>query len=214
MTIALGTPAINDFELMKLGFLASKNGSNMQAIIDACADARIPASPSLLICNNPTAFAATRARAASLIVEILNSATHPNPDDLDHAIEEILLAHQIDLVVLAGYMKRIGKRTLSTFSNRILNIHPSLLPKFGGRGMYGTRVHEAVIRSGEKETGATVHLVNEDYDDGPILQQRSIAVDPNDTPVSLQKRVLKLEHSLYPDTIAKIAKGEIILPGP
>jgi len=214
MAIALEVSTINDFDLMKLGFLASKNGSNMQAIIDACADGRIPASPSLLICNNPTAFAATRARASGLIVEILNGKTHPDPDDLDHAIEKTLLAHQIDLVALAGYMKRIGKRTLSTFSNRILNIHPSLLPKFGGQGMYGIRVHEAVIRSGEKETGATVHLVNDDYDDGPILQQRSITVRSRETPESLQDRTLDLEHSLYPDTIAKIAKGDIILPGP
>lgn len=199
---------------MRLGFLASKNGSNMQAIIDACADGRIPASPSLLICNNPTAFAAARARTAGLTVEILNGKTHPNPSDLDLAIEEALLAHQIDLVILAGYMKRIGKHVLSSFSNRILNIHPSLLPKFGGRGMYGIRVHQAVIQSGESETGATVHLVNERYDEGPILQQRSINVDSEDTPEALQQRTLVLEHSLYPDTIAKIAKGEIDLPDP
>jgi len=199
---------------MKLGFLASKNGSNMQAIIDACADGRISASPSLLICNNATAFAATRAQASGLIVKILNSKTHPDPSDLDQAIEETLIAHQIDLVVLAGYMKRIGKQTLSAFSNRILNIHPSLLPKFGGQGMYGIRVHEAVIRSREAETGATVHLVNEDYDDGPILQQRSINVRSGETPKSLQDRTLELEHSLYPDTITKIAKGDIILPDP
>lgn len=186
----------------------------MQAIIDACADGRIPASPSLLICNNPTAFAAARARTAGLTVEILNGKTHPNPSDLDLAIEEALLAHQIDLVILAGYMKRIGKHVLSSFSNRILNIHPSLLPKFGGRGMYGIRVHQAVIQSGESETGATVHLVNERYDEGPILQQRSINVDSEDTPEALQQRTLVLEHSLYPDTIAKIAKGEIDLPDP
>ena len=129
---------------MKLGFLASKNGSNMQAILDACADCRIPASPSLLICNNPSAFAATRAQESGLDVEILNGKTHPDPDDLDTAIRDALLAYKIDLVVLAGYMKRIGPRTLSTFANRILNIHPSLLPKFGGKGMYGLRVHEAV----------------------------------------------------------------------
>ena len=185
----------------------------MQAIIDACEDGRIPASPSLLICNNPSAFAATRARQSGLEVEILNGKTHPDPDDLDTAIRDALLAHHIDLVVLAGYMKRIGPRTLSAFANRILNIHPSLLPKFGGRGMYGLRVHEAVIRSGEIETGATVHLINENYDEGPILQQRSIPVHSHDTAESLQQRALELEHSLYPDTISRIAKGEIVLPG-
>lgn len=185
----------------------------MQAIIDACEDGRIPASPSLLICNNPSTFAATRARQSGLEVEILNGKTHPDPDDLDTAIRDALLAHHIDLVVLAGYMKRIGPRTLSAFANRILNIHPSLLPKFGGRGMYGLRVHEAVIRSGEIETGATVHLINENYDEGLILQQRSIPVHSHDTTESLQQRALELEHSLYPDTISRIAKGEIVLPG-
>ena len=184
----------------------------MQAILDACAEGHIPASPSLLICNNPSAFAASRAREFGLDVEILNGKTHPNPEDLDTAIRDALLAHQTDLVVLAGYMKRIGPRVLSTFTNRILNIHPSLLPKFGGRGMYGLRVHEAVIKAGETETGATVHLINENYDEGPILQQRSIPVHSHDTPESLQQRTLEIEHSLYPDTVSRIAKGEIALP--
>ena len=197
---------------MKLGFLASKNGSNMQAILDACTDGRIPASPSLLVCNNPSAFATTRARESGLDVEILNGKLHPDPDDLDTSIRDTLLAYKIDLVVLAGYMKRIGPRTLSTFANRILNIHPSLLPKFGGKGMYGLRVHEAVIRSGEIETGATVHLINENYDEGPILQQQSILVYSHDTAESLQERTLELEHSLYLDTVSRIAKGEIVLP--
>ena len=184
----------------------------MQAIIDACTDGRIPAAPSLLICNNPSAFAANRARQSGLEVEILNGKTHPDPDDLDTAIRDALLAHHIDLVVLAGYMKRIGPRALSAFANRILNIHPSLLPKFGGKGMYGLRVREAVIRSGEIETGVTVHLINENYDEGPILQQRSMPLYSHDTAESLQQRALELEYNLYSDTVSKIAKGEIVLP--
>ena len=185
----------------------------MQAIIDACTDLRIPAAPSLLIYNNPSAFAANRARQSSLEVDFLNGKTHPDPGDLDTATRDALLAHHIDLVVLAGYMKRIGPRALSTFANRILNIHPSLLPKFGGKGMYGLRVHEAVIRSGEIETRVTVHLINENYDEGPILQQRSMPLYSHDTAESLQQVALELEYSLYSDTVSRIAKGEIVLPG-
>ena len=101
---------------------------------------------------------------------------------------------------------------MAAFRNRIVNIHPSLLPKYGGKGMYGLRVHEAALDSGETETGATVHLIGSAYDEGPILQQASVPILPNDTPETLQLRVLAQEHQLYPDTLAKIARGEIILP--
>ena len=212
MAVALLLGQAKGPNLMKLGFLASKNGSNMQAVIDACVDGTILASPSLLVCNNPKAMAATRARESGLTVEILNGQSRPDPDDLDRSIRDALQAHQINLVVLAGYIKRLGPCTLEAYANRILNIHPSLLPKFGGQGMYSIRVHEAVIQSGEEKTGATAHLVNENYDEGAILKQKSISVEPNETPESLQSRVLYLEHSLYPDTIAQIVSGKITLP--
>ena len=125
---------------------------------------------------------------------------------------EALRDAKIDLVILAGYMKKIGPKTLVAFSNRILNIHPALLPKHGGQGMYGLRVHEAVIAAGETESGATVHLIDAEYDEGPILQQITVPVLLDDTPETLQKRVLEKEHFLYPDTLAKIARSEIKLP--
>jgi len=201
-----------NLESMNLGFLASHGGSNMQAIIDKCRGGQIPANPALLICNNPGATAVKRARDLQVTVRILNGKTHPNPDELDRAMKSALLEAEVDLVILAGYMKKIGPATLVAFSNRILNIHPSLLPKFGGRGMYGIRVHEAVISTGETESGATVHLIDSGYDKGQILRQSKIVVAASDTPESLQKRILEIEHDLYPETIAAIAKGSIDLP--
>lgn len=184
----------------------------MQAIIDKCQSGGIEAEPVLLICNNPNANAVVRARVAQVPVVILNGKTHGDAEQLDRAMMRSLQEAAVDLVVLAGYMKKIGPITLSAFSNRILNIHPSLLPKFGGQGMYGIRVHEAVIASGDSSTGATVHLIDNGYDKGQILRQAMVKVDTKDTPESLQKRVLALEHQLYPDTIAEIATGLIKLP--
>jgi len=196
---------------MKLGFLASHGGSNMQAIIDQCLSGAIEAKPVILICNNPNAIAVERARDAQLTVEILNGKTHADTDQLDRQMEKSLLEAGVDLVVLAGYMKKIGPTTLSTFSNRILNIHPSLLPRFGGQGMFGIRVHEAVVAAGEPQSGATVHLIDNGYDQGKIIRQAMLKVDTSDTPATLQKRVLELEHILYPNTIAEIASGKIKL---
>ena len=197
---------------MKLGFLASHGGSNMQAILDGCDDGSISANPAILICNNPNAQAVERAQLADMPVRILNGKTHPDPESLDHAILDALTNARIDLIVLAGFMKKIGPLTMAAFRNRIVNIHPSLLPKFGGQGMYGLRVHKAVLEAGESETGATVHLIGSQYDEGPILQQATVPVYPGDTPEALRLRVLDQEHQLYPDTLAKIARGEIELP--
>ena len=184
----------------------------MQAIIDQCLSRAIAGTPVILICNNPNAIAVERARDAQLHVEILNGRTHADKDQLDRQMEKSLLEAGVDLVVLAGYMKKIGPTTLSTFSNRILNIHPSLLPKFGGQGMFGIRVHEAVVAAGEPQSGATVHLIDNGYDQGQIIRQAMLKVDTSDTPATLQKRILEMEHILYPNTIAEIASGKIKLP--
>ena len=125
---------------------------------------------------------------------------------------ETLLSHHVDLVILAGYMKKIGYQMLDAFRGRIINIHPSLLPKYGGTGMYGMKVHAAVIAAGETETGVTVHVVDRDYDQGPILAQRVIPVETGDTPESLAARVLDTEHAIYVDTLDKLISGEIRLP--
>jgi phosphoribosylglycinamide formyltransferase-1 len=196
-------------EKLKLGFLASHGGSNMQAIVDACKAGRIEAEPAVIISNNSKSGAIQRAEREAIPYYHISGKTHP--DSEDRAIAEKMANHAVDLVILAGYMKKLGAETLRKFGGRILNIHPALLPKFGGKGMYGKYVHEAVLESGETESGPTVHLVDEHYDRGRILAQSKVPVLPGDTPESLAARVLEQEHKLYPATIQRIAAGEIKL---
>jgi len=196
---------------MYLGFLTSHNGSNMQAIIDACKSGSLQAKPVVVISNNSNSGALARAKLESIPYYHLSQSTHPEPEKLDQAILDALLEHSVDIVVLAGYMKKLGEMTLSHFRGAILNIHPALLPKFGGEGMYGIHVHEAVIAAKEKETGVTVHLVDEEYDNGSIIAQARIPVMPNDTPEILQARVLEREHSFFPETLQKIVTGETVI---
>jgi len=196
---------------LRIGFLASHGGSNVQAIIDACRAGELDAEPCVVICNNSDAQVLERARRAGIATRHLSSHTHPSPEDLDAAVLETLLAHRVNLIVLAGYMRKLGTRTLARYRGRVLNVHPALLPKFGGAGMYGKRVHEAVIASGDRETGVTIHLVTEEYDQGAIIAQRRVPVMPDDTVDQLAARVLEAEHALYPETLAKIASGAIRL---
>ena len=198
---------------MKLGFLASHNGSNMQAIIEACQSGALQAIPAVVISNNGESGALARAEKESIPHYRLSSKTHPAPESLDQAILDTLLRHQVDIVILAGYMKKLGGKTLNHYAGAILNIHPALLPKFGGQGMYGINVHEAVIAAGEAESGATVHLVTEEYDAGAIIAQDKVSVLPSDTPQSLAERVLKIEHTLFSCVLQKIMLGEIQIPG-
>ena len=197
--------------ILRLGFLASHGGSNMQAIIDACKDGRLDAEPAVVISNNSESTALERARREGIPDYHLSSATHRDPAELDAAILRTLEEHGVDLVILAGYMKLLGPRTLARYRGRILNIHPALLPKFGGKGLYGKKVHEAVLAAGERVTGVTIHLVDERYDAGPIVAQSEVPVLDGDTVDSLAARVLQREHQLFAETLQKIAVGEIDL---
>ena len=181
----------------------------MQAIIDACKDGTINGEVSVLICNNSRAYAVERARGEGIPAYHLSSSNYPEPNDLDEAILLVLEKHKVNMVVLAGYMKKIGPAVLRKYRNKILNIHPALLPKYGGDGMFGSNVHEAVIAAGEKESGATVHLVNEKYDEGDILSQVVVPVRDDDTPEILAERILHQEHRLYVETLGRIASGEL-----
>ena len=183
----------------------------MQAIIDACKEGRLDAEPSVVISNNSDSTALERARREGIPGYHLSSKTHPQPWQLDEAILNALEKHSVDLVILAGYMKLLGPLTLAHYMGRILNIHPALLPKFGGKGLYGRLVHEAVLASGEPATGVTIHLVDENYDRGPIIAQSEVPVLDGDTPDSLAARVLEREHQLFAETLQKIATGEIDL---
>ncbi|MFA5026710.1 MAG: phosphoribosylglycinamide formyltransferase [Candidatus Methylomirabilota bacterium] len=195
---------------LHLGFLASHGGSNMQAILDACRAGRLDALPRVAISNNSQSGALERARRDGVPAFHVSGATHPGGAE-DGAILRLLRAHGVDTVLLAGYMKKLGPLVLGAYRGRILNIHPALLPKYGGQGMYGMRVHEAVLAAAERKSGATVHLVDSRYDHGPILAQREVPVEPGDSPASLAARVLVQEHTLYVETLQRIAAGEIRL---
>jgi phosphoribosylglycinamide formyltransferase 1 len=195
-----------------LGFFASHRGSNMQAVIDACNAGALDAKPCVVISNNSEAEALARARREGIPAYHFSSKTHPDPVQLDKAILSTLKKHQVDLVVLAGYMKRLGEKTLSAYQGRVINIHPALLPKYGGEGMYGAHVHEAVIAAGDPETGVTSHLVDREYDHGNILAQCRLPVLKGDSAISLAGRVLEREHTFLVETLERIIGGEIELP--
>ena len=199
-----------EIEGLRLGILASGGGSNLQAILDAIEKGDLQAEIRAVISNNSQSGAMARATKSGLPCFHLSAKTRPGT--LDIAICETLVRSDVNFVVLAGYMKKIGPLTLSRFRNRIVNIHPALLPDFGGKGMFGINVHRAVLASSVSETGATVHLVNEEYDRGPILLQRRVPVRKNDTPELLQKRVLQVEHAIYVAVLKKLLTGEIQLP--
>lgn len=197
--------------MKKLGILVSGQGSNMTAIHNACEQGYLQAEVEVVISSNPDAKALTKAKERKIDAISFNETTNKNPEVLDTSICEVLYEHKVDLVLLAGFMKKIGPKVLSIFEGSILNIHPSLLPKYGGQGLYGINVHRAVVEAGEKKSGATIHLVNSDYDKGTILAQKSVIVDADDTPQSLAAKVLEVEHVLYVETVKKIIEGNIIL---
>lgn len=198
--------------MKKLAILVSGRGSNMLALIRASTEQRLSAEVRIVISNNRDSAALASARAHNIAVAHLSARAYPEPRALDRAMRDTLLAQQVDFVLLAGFMKKIGPATLAAFKRRILNIHPSLLPEFGGRGMYGPHVHEAVLAAGKTETGVTVHLVEGGYDEGAILARRKVPVRKTDTAATLAERVLRVEHQIYPETLQKIIKGRIILP--
>lgn len=197
---------------MRLGFLASHSGSGMRAILTAIAEGRLDARGQVAISNNAEAPALASARAAGLATHHISARTNGSVEAADQAIATALEAAGVELVVLSGYMRKIGPALLGRFRNRILNIHPSLLPKHGGEGMYGARVHAAVVAGGETESGATIHLVDEIYDHGLILAQAKVSVLPTDTAEDIEAKVRGLEPGLYVETLRRIIAGEIALP--
>ena len=192
--------------MMNLAFLASNNGSSFRAILEAIERGELAARARLLVSNRRTS--AALAFAESRGIEALFLPTLSDPDDADARLAEALTRAQADIVVLSGYLRRLGPVTLERFGGRILNIHPALLPRHGGQGMYGRRVHEAVLAAGEAESGASVHLVDRDYDHGPVIAQAKAPVAADDTPESLEARVMAMEPGLFIATLARIAAGE------
>jgi formyltetrahydrofolate-dependent phosphoribosylglycinamide formyltransferase len=185
---------------MRVAVLASGSGSNLQALLDACRPPA-PAEIALVACNVSGAGAVARAEAAGV-------PTWHIADPADgRALLDALRRHDIELVVLAGYLKLVPADVVRAYDQRMINIHPALLPSFGGKGMYGMRVHEAVLASGATVSGPTVHLVTAEYDRGPILAQWPVPVLADDTPASLRDRVLAIEHQLLPAVVLAAARA-------
>ncbi|MBF6647139.1 phosphoribosylglycinamide formyltransferase [Methylobacter sp. BlB1] len=194
---------------MKISFIASHGGSSARHIIAAIEQKALAAELGVVITNNSDSAILRWCQEQHIPVHLINAKTHPDPESEDLAIMNTLTEAQTDLVVLSGYMKKIGPHTLTRFNGHILNIHPALLPKHGGHGLYGDRVHEAVLKSGDTVSGASVHLINERYDEGPVLKQSHVPVLPDDTVASLRARVQATEGDLYLETLKDIVEGKL-----
>jgi formyltetrahydrofolate-dependent phosphoribosylglycinamide formyltransferase len=189
-------------EPVRVAVLASGGGTNLQALLDALQGSDL-ALVALVASDRPDAGALRRARGAGVATAVLH-----NPRDAAELLA-VLTGARADLVVLAGYLKLVPPAVVARFRWRMINIHPALLPAFGGPGMYGPRVHEAVLASGAAESGATVHYVDEQYDRGPIIAQARVAVRPDDTPATLAARVLEVEHRLLLQVVLELARRGI-----
>ncbi len=188
----------------RIAVFCSGNGSNFKALFEAIGGKKLPAEIVLCLSNRARCGAMEFAEQNSIATLHLTEKQFGSFEEFAVAMVEHLKEHQIDIILLAGYMRKVPDGVVAAFPDKMLNIHPALLPKFGGSGMYGIHVHTAVLQAGETETGATVHFVNEEYDKGEILLQRTVPVLPDDTPETLAARVLACEHTLYPDALEKL----------
>ena len=197
--------------MKKIAVFVSGGGSNFIAIHRQIIQGNILGKIVMVFSNNPNCGAIKFAEENSIPIFIINAARYPNAHTRDEFLLETCLKAEIDLICLAGFMKMLPQNIVKQYEYRILNIHPGLLPEFGGKGFYGTRVHEAVINMGKRESGATVHFVDEIYDHGPIIVQKKVKVMETDTPESLAARVLKLEHELFPEVVKAFCENKIIM---
>jgi phosphoribosylglycinamide formyltransferase-1 len=195
--------------MLNIAVFGSGAGSNFRAILTAIQQGNIPgARISLVVSNNSGAGILGIARANALPAIHLSQKQFPDEGSFAAALLSTLRDHGVNFIALAGYMKRVPPAVVGAYRMRMVNIHPALLPRFGGGGMYGMRVHEAVLAAGQTTSGATVHYVDEEYDTGPVVLQHEVPVLPGDTPESLAARVLSAEHELYPAAIRRIAQNE------
>jgi phosphoribosylglycinamide formyltransferase-1 len=187
---------------LSIAVFASGGGTNLQSLIDSCKDGALDGNISAVISNNSGAYALERARNENIDAYHISGKKFPERERFVGEMLRTLENHKVNLIVLAGYMKLLPVEVVRKYRNRILNIHPALLPKYGGKGMYGMNVHKAVIESGDRISGATVHFVDEIFDHGVILIQRTVPVLPDDDPESLAARVLKVEHKILPAAVS------------
>ncbi len=184
----------------------------MRAILAAIRAGELDAEARLMVTNNPDSPAMAAAKAAGAPARCINAASEGGAEAADRAIAEAMAQAGVELIVLSGYLRPVGPVTLARYAGRILNVHPALLPQYGGRGLYGRRVHEAVHAAGDAVSGATIHLVDADYDTGPILAQQEIPIDPADSPQDIEQKVMALEPGLFVRTLQRIAAGDLVLP--
>ncbi len=197
--------------MLNIAVLVSGGGTNLQAILDSQARGENPnGRVTLIVASKPGVYALERAAAAGVESVVVSRKDYADSESFDQALLDTLKSHQIDLVVLAGFLSVLGHSVVAAYPNRILNVHPALIPSFCGPGMYGLRPHQAALARGCKVTGATVHFVNEECDGGPIVLQKAVEIQPGDTPETLQKRVMEqAEWKILPQAIRMVCDGEI-----
>ena len=200
-------------EPLNIAVLASGGGTNLQALIDAGASGQFAGQIRVVISNRGNAYALTRAQDQGIASEVLRRRDHASDLAYDAALLELLDRYDVDLVVLAGYLRVLTPPVIQAYRNRIINVHPSLLPAFGGDGMYGAHVHEAVYARGVKVSGATVHFVDEGTDTGPIILQRAIDLPPQVGPEAIASLVLEVEHQLLPLAVKLYCDGLLQVDG-
>lgn len=196
-----------------LAVFASGRGSNFNAILEKIESRYIPAGVGLCITNNPRAGVIDIANSRKIPVRVFQSGEFSDKKSFNDAILQELLDAKIDYIILAGYLKMVGRQIVEQFSNKIINIHPALLPSFGGQGMYGHHVHEAVFERGVKYSGVTIHLVNNEYDAGPIVLQEPVKIDDVNSADEIAQRVLKVEHKLFPEAVKLLVEGRLEVNG-
>jgi phosphoribosylglycinamide formyltransferase-1 len=195
-------------EKAKLAVFVSGSGSNLQSLIDSAKKGELAAEVVLVVSNKKKAYGLERARQAGIETFVCRVKDFSSKEEAESKLVEILKIKQVEYIALAGYLRLLPDSIVTGYRGRITNIHPALLPKYGGKGMYGHFVHEAVLAAGDAESGATVHLVDEIYDHGKILMQERVPVKPGDTPETLAARVLKVEHRIYPKALENLIQGK------
>lgn len=193
---------------LNLAVFISGSGSNLQALIDACTQTDFPAHIRVVISNRPDAYGLKRAAKAGIPAITIDHKSYNSRESFEGAINDAIARYSIDVICLAGFMRILTADFINTWDGKILNTHPSLLPKFGGEGMYGMHVHKAVLEAGEKESGATIHKVIAEVDKGPIVLQKSVLVLDDDTPETLAERVIEQEHIAYPEAVRLLAQQQ------
>ncbi|MFQ5772784.1 MAG: phosphoribosylglycinamide formyltransferase [bacterium] len=198
---------------LRVGVFASGKGSNLAALLAAIEKGELHAKIVLVISNNAEAGALDIARKHDIPTLHLAQPLFSSIEEFDRALLRALQKHEVEMIALAGYLKKLSSVIVQQYKHRILNIHPALLPSFGGTGMYGRKVHEAVLNYGCKVTGVTVHVVDEEYDTGPPILQRCVPVEQDDTPATLAARVLKVEHKIYAEALQLFAEKRVEIHG-